>query len=466
MTAPENRSPQPDGRGADLPTFRALLATMFQGALSDNMYRFIIIMLVVILAQTHAVRQLGEENAGTEEAQELATQLASNYQAIASGLFILPFALAVGLAGWMSDRYSKTTVTRFTKLMEIGIMSLATLVFLAGPPLIGENYIWAAVGILFLMGLQSALFSPSKYAILAELLPRNRIGWGNGYLQGFTFFAIVLGTVAGPALFGWFEGALWAAGLILVVLATVGYGASRRMALTPVANPEARFRPNPIPMVWKYGKIILASRGLRWAVLGSTIWWLVAVMLQLAIVQIALNVLDLSPEIAGIAILPIVVFQGLGSLLVSRLCREGIRLWLVPLGAVAMCLLAVGVTLATPLPGELVSMREELGRVPLQYVVGLPLLIGVAAFFMALYIVPLDAYIIQTSDERHRGGIWATSNVLSSSAMVLGSFLLPVFAGFRGHAADAFAGGGVIMLLAAVVLAWRFLSFMRKESPS
>ncbi len=465
MTAPATTSPASATSRGDLPTFRALLVTMFQTAFSDNIYRFILMMLVVMLANTHAVRELGEEMAGTEEAQELATQIGSNYQAIISGLFILPFALAVGLAGWMSDRYSKTRVTRFTKLLEVGIMTLATLVFLLGPGFVGENYVWVAAGVLFLMGLQSALFSPSKYAILAELLPRNRIGWGNGYLQGFTFFAIVLGTVSGPALFGWFEDSLWVTGLLLVGLAAAGYTASRHMELTPVANPEAEFRLNPVPLVKKYAKVILASRGLRWAVLGSTIWWMIGIMFLNAVVQIALNVLDLTPAIAGVAILPVVIFQGVGSLIAGRLCRDGIRLWLVPLGAVCMCVLAIVVSLVTPLPKELVEMRDELNGIPMLYVLGLPVLLGMVGFFMAFYIVPLDAYIIQTSDERYRGGIWATSNVLSSTAMVIGSFLLPFFASFRGHAADAFAGGGVLMLLAAAVLVWRFPALLSKEYP-
>ena len=52
------------------------------------------------------------------------------------------------------------------------------------------------LGCVFLMGVHSSFFGPSKYGLLPELLPENKLSWGNGLLELGTFMAIILGTVA------------------------------------------------------------------------------------------------------------------------------------------------------------------------------------------------------------------------------------------------------------------------------
>ena len=43
------------------------------------------------------------------------------------------------------------------------------------------------------MGTHSAIFGPSKYGSLPELLPERKLSWGNGILELGTFMAIILG---------------------------------------------------------------------------------------------------------------------------------------------------------------------------------------------------------------------------------------------------------------------------------
>ena len=54
--------------------------------------------------------------------------------------------------------------------------------------------------VLFLMGLQSTLFGPSKFGILPEILDEDQLSRGNGYTQFWTFLAIIFGTAAGGYL--------------------------------------------------------------------------------------------------------------------------------------------------------------------------------------------------------------------------------------------------------------------------
>ena len=77
---------------------------------------------------------------------------------LAAGLFILPFFLFSATAGQLADKYDKARLARFAKLLEIVVMSLGALGFyLRSLPVL--------LVVLFLMGLQSALFGPVKYAI-------------------------------------------------------------------------------------------------------------------------------------------------------------------------------------------------------------------------------------------------------------------------------------------------------------
>ena len=59
---------------------------------------------------------------------------------------------------------------------------------------------------IFLMGMHSAIFGPSKYGLLPELLPERRLSWGNGMLELGTFLAIILGMVAAAAYVRAFPG--------------------------------------------------------------------------------------------------------------------------------------------------------------------------------------------------------------------------------------------------------------------
>ena len=88
---------------------------------------------------------------------------------MAAGLFILPFFLFSAISGDLADHIEKSRLIRYTKLAEIVIMTLAAITFYF------ELYI-LQLGILFLMGTQSAFFGPVKYAILPQLVQPKQIG--------------------------------------------------------------------------------------------------------------------------------------------------------------------------------------------------------------------------------------------------------------------------------------------------
>src|ERR1041385_5300378 len=150
--------------------FWSLFVTQFQGAFSDNLLRNLVIFVAVLSAH----KTLREQHSFGE---------------LIGALFALPFILFSMAGGFLADRFSKRSVMLGVKVFELGIMALV----LAGLWNWDKNLLLAGV---FLMGTHSAIFGPSKYGSLPELLPEKKLSWGNGILELGTFMAIILGTVA------------------------------------------------------------------------------------------------------------------------------------------------------------------------------------------------------------------------------------------------------------------------------
>src|SRR5664279_934352 len=91
--------------------FAPFFWTQFLGAGNDNIYKNALIIFVAYHAATRA----------TLDANTLVN--------LAAGLFILPFVLLSATAGQLADKYEKSHLIRYIKLLEIAIMVIGTLGF-------------------------------------------------------------------------------------------------------------------------------------------------------------------------------------------------------------------------------------------------------------------------------------------------------------------------------------------------
>src|SRR5438093_8832305 len=181
-------------------SFWSLIVTQFQGAFSDNAYKYLVIFLISALGLSKSDRD--------------------QFVFIVGALFAVPFILFSMAGGYLADRYSKRSVTVGTKVAGILIMLIA----LVGLRL---NNLTIALAAVFLLSTQSAFFGPSKYGLLPELLPEKLLSWGNGIIELGTFLAIITGTVAGSTMARAFRGRQAWSGAILLVLSVWGLRCSR-----------------------------------------------------------------------------------------------------------------------------------------------------------------------------------------------------------------------------------------------
>jgi len=348
--------------------FWALMATQFQNGFSDLTLKTLIVFLVLGRPMPEDERNM--------------------YVALAGALFAAPFIMFSMLGGWFADRYSKQRVMQCVKLAEIGIMSFATVA------LYSELLVLEMLAI-FLMGCHSAIFGPSKYGILPEILPVSRLSWGNGILELLTFIGIILGTVAGGVFAQHLQGMQYVAGLALTSLAVIGWMTSRYIPRTAAANPTCPPRLNPVTDLYRQLRVMRSDNALWRANWGSTGFWFIATLVQMNLTIYAKDVLSLSEQENGFLNAALAIGIGVGSALAGILSRGKIQYGLVQLGAVGMALCSI-------------PMGSHNLGVPLfsMCLVGLGLCAG-------FFIVPIAAVLQHNPPPELRGAVQGAANLMS-----------------------------------------------------
>jgi acyl-[acyl-carrier-protein]-phospholipid O-acyltransferase / long-chain-fatty-acid--[acyl-carrier-protein] ligase len=354
--------------------FWSLIVTQFQGAFNDNAVKFLVIYLIL--------------------AMELPQQDQNLLILVVGLLFALPFLLFSMAGGYLADRFSKRSVTIGTKVLEIFVMIFA-LVGLARAHLPMEA---AAV---FLISSQAALFGPSKYGLLPELLPEKELSWGNGVIELGTLLAAITATMAAGNLAVTFRGRQAWSGAILLGFTLVGLVTSLGISRVSAANPARKLRVNPLGDLLAQIGVIRQDRVLAWAVAGNIYFWFLSALLQFTIVIYGHAVLRVNEAQISYLQAAAAIGIGIGSLAAGYLSGGKIEYGLIPLGALGMTLF--GALVARP--GLTFSSAAT----------NLALL----GFFGGFFAVPINALIQHRPAPERRGGVIAAANWLSFAGVFL-----------------------------------------------
>ena len=357
-------TPQPPWRRG----FWCLMATQCQNAFSDNALKNLVILLVLSRDMSQSERD--------------------NAVALAGALFALPFITFSMFGGWLADRFSKQRVMAGVKLTEIFIMLFAALA-------LGLHSLPLQLGAVFLMGCHSAFFGPSKYGILPEILPLDKLSWGNGIVELLTFVGIILGTLSGGILAGRFAEQPWISGLLLAVLALAGWAVSAFIPRVPPANPERTLQLNPAKdLLAQLRK--MAPDPLLWrANLGNTGFFFIAALVQMNLVLFAHDVLHLSESKNALLNAALAIGIGIGSVTAGYGSRGKIEYRLISLGSLLMALSTVPMGLAS---------------ISTPVFTGMLLLLGFGA---GLFIVPVCAVLQNRPAPEDKGAVQGAASVLS-----------------------------------------------------
>jgi len=377
--------------------FAPFFVTQFLGALNDNVFRNGLIILVTF----QGVLVLGMNH----------SQLAN----LASLLFVLPFFLLSATAGQLADKYEKSLLMRRIKLLEIGLM------LIAATALLTESYP-LLLSVLFLMGCQSTLFGPVKYAYLPQQLAIDELIGGNALVEAGTYVAIILGLVIGgiAVAIDSFEKTLLAA--LLVGFAIFGYLASQRIPTTRAVDPKLKINWNVWTETWRIVGFAREDRTVFLSILGISWFWFFGTVMTVQVPAYTLDILNGNEAITTALLVAFAVGVGIGSLLCERMSGHRIELGLVPFGSIGLSLFAIDLYFTHPV-GNLVpvtSVAEFLAR-PDSWRVLLDL--GLLGAFGGIYSVPLYALIQKRSKRQHLSRIIAANNIINTIFMVVASLL-------------------------------------------
>lgn len=375
--------------------FAPLFITQFLGAFNDNLYKNALVVLLTFQSARWTT---------------LAPEIMVN---LAAGVFIVPFFLFSATAGQLADKYDKAGLARLIKLLEILIMLVAA----AGFWLSSLSLLLSA---LFLLGLQSTLFGPVKYAILPQHLKPHELLGGNALVEAGTFVAILIGTLTGGLLAGTGQAPLWIVlGGLLVAIA--GYLTSRNIPTAPPPAPELRISLNPFTETLRNIGFARHNRTVFLSILGISWFWLYGALFLTQLPGLSKNVLGGNEILVTVLLAMFTLGIGLGSLLCERLSGNQVEIGLVPFGSIGLTLFGLDLFFATPV-GLVGETAHSLGYLLSQGGVWRVLFdLFMLGLFGGFFIVPLYALVQLRSAEHSRARIIAANNILNALFMVLGA---------------------------------------------
>jgi acyl-[acyl-carrier-protein]-phospholipid O-acyltransferase / long-chain-fatty-acid--[acyl-carrier-protein] ligase len=407
--------------------FGPLFTAQFLSAFNDNALKSALVLMIAYRAS------------GSGSAQILIP--------LAGGLFILPFFLFSATAGQLADRHDKAWLIRLIKLSEIAVMVAAAAgVLTQNTPLL--------LGLLCVMGVEAAAFGPLKYAILPDLLAPGELVLGNALVEGGTYFAILLGTIAGVLIAGR-HGTALVAGLIVAV-ALAAFGSSLAIPPTGAAAPRGmvnwNFAAATARVIGEAAADLIPFR----AILGISWFWLAGAVYLTQFPDYVRFTLGGEETVVTLFLTVFSLGIGLGSMLCSRLLGGRFGARTVPWGAFGVGLFSIDLWLASPLPnkgGGLVGATAFLVA-PMHWRI-LADLLGVA-ISGGVFILPLYV-LLQAATPRHRRAqAIAANNVVNAAAMVASAVAMIALGAAGVDSPGLFLLTGLTTLAVAFWL-WRIL---------
>ncbi len=383
--------------------------TQFSGAFNDNLFKNALILLIAY------------------QGAQLATGLDNNILInVAAGLFVLPFFLFSATAGQIADKMEKSRLIRAIKVLEIGIMVMAAVALVLGN-------VWLLLGVLFLLGTQSAFFGPVKYGLLPQHLHEQELVAGNGLVEMGTFVAILLGTIAGGLLIATGAGGpMWVAGAVLLV-AVAGYLLSRLIPWTPAVDPGLKINWNVFTETIKIVGFMRQKRAVFLSIIGISWFWFFGALYLTQFPNYTHVILGGNELVGTLLLATFSIGIGLGSILCDRMAGQKVEIGLVPFGSIGLSIFAIDLYFAVPyaavatetLAGPMAFLSEPWAwRVIAD--------IFLLSLFGGFYIVPLYALIQQRSKRSHLSRIIAGNNIINALAMVLAAVMGALFLGVFG----------------------------------
>jgi acyl-[acyl-carrier-protein]-phospholipid O-acyltransferase / long-chain-fatty-acid--[acyl-carrier-protein] ligase len=409
--------------------FAPLFWAQFCSALNDNVLKNA---LVIILLY----------GAASGESPALVT--------LAGAVFIFPFFVLSALGGELADKFVKSTVARRLKFFEIFAACFAAAgFFLHSVPLL-----FVALAI---FGTVAALFGPVKYAMLPDQLSVAELSTGNALVEGATFMAILIGTIAGGQIVAGGSHMGWIS-LAVIGLAVLSWAFAARIAATTPSAPALPITANPWTSTARLLKSLYAEPRLWDGMVIVSWFWLVGAVVLSLLPALVKDGVGGTEGVVTLCLATFAIGIAAGSLFAAQLSHVRPNLALVPIGAIMMGI--VGLDLAWAI-GHTAAGADVTAASFATSLSGLRMLIDffLFAFGGGLFVVPSFAAVQAWTAPSERARIIAAGNILQAGVMVAGS----LFVALLQHAGLSIAWIFFGMAAASFGAVWFVLTKWGKE---
>ncbi len=383
-------------------SFFFLNITQFLGALNDNMFKLLVVYMLINFE-------------GTERA--------SSIMAMTGAVFVIPFLVFSSASGVLADRSSKRKILVWAKVAEVFIMVLAILA-------VYYKSVFSIYTLLFMLAAQSAVFGPSKYGIIPEIVDSKKISKANGVLNSLTYLAIIFGTFLASLVADLTNRNFVLSSFVCFLIAILGLFSVLKIEKTIPQRSKKRFNPVFLYEIYQTLKLASKRKHLLPAIFGSGFFLFMGGYAQLNIIPYALQSLHLTEIGGGYLFLATAIGIAFGSILVGKISKDNVEL-----GISCTAGFFIGLFLIL------------LGLFPKNLFVSILLLIllGICG---GMFLIPFDSFIQLKSPESRRGQIIASANFLSFFGVLLASLVLWLINSVLGFKAkDGFIIIGIITLL-------------------
>ena len=406
--------------------FLSLLVTQFLTAVNDNIFRWLVI---------GVAKQYVKE-------EEISYVLVGG-----TAGFVLPYLVLASPAGYLADRFSKSSVIFVCKVAEIVIMALGV-----GAIALGHaNETWAFYSIfavVSLMGAQSALFAPARAGSLPEVLRPELLSKANGFFGLATVIATVIGMIVGCKVSDYTvpKGLehLWVTAAVLIGVAVVGTITAWPLKKLPAGAPWRKF-PWDFPVqTYRDGRTLASNLPMLRVAVGILFFYAIGSLAQLNIDQLATEGGANAESDKVPLLLALIAGVCVGNVLAGYWSGDHVELGILPLGAAGIALSSL---LFCTVPVDLFQENVAISGGVIWAMV-LLVTLGISA---GLFCVPLEAYLQHRSERASRGSILSASNFLTFSGICLSSILyavlrIPFWSTAEGTKSELFSPQSVFLL--------------------
>jgi MFS family permease len=378
--------------------FLPLFVTQFLGAFNDNLFK-----TAMVLFATYQIF--------SDPAVE------SNFNALATGLSLLPFFFLSALSGQFADTYDKAAIIRWVKLAEIGIMIFGSAGLLIAKGGYTTPGIVMMLGAVLMLGVHSTFFGPIKYAILPQHLEGDEVLAGTGLVEAGTYLSILLGTV----IAGWIS--VGASAALVIVIACIGLFAGRQVPPAPRAGPMLKVDWNPFTASWRLIRQTMHIRRLFLAICAISFFWTIGAVLIVVFPPLAKNVLTADERVASLMIATFSIGVAIGSVVINAMLKSEISAKYSPISVIGMAICVVAFSIEARLwtpaaPGTLYGVWDFASHPQALLVLATLMSIAITG---GMFVVPLYAFLTTTVTKDQTARTVAANNVVNAGAMVVGA---------------------------------------------